>query len=257
MASREARNQNKYHNYKPKKLIIVQPKKKVVKPKKVKRKPKIRFKIGNICLALLILVLLVISLNYLIHLPIKHIYIIDNGGLADQTIIDEAGLTNYPSILSVYLTNIKAKLEKDILIKEAVVQKKFFTIEITIIPNYCLFYDTNTNSCLMADLTEASDHYSSPTLINYIPDSEYDAFITSLATIDQTIISRISEIKYDPDDVDSSRFLLSMSDGNYVYVTTSKLTALNDYVDIIKEFPNQKGILYLDSGNTFKVLEKK
>ena len=53
-----------------------------------------------------------------------------------------------------------------------------------------------------------------PTLINYVPDTIYLEFIESMKKIDKDILNRISEIKYDPNDVDDRRFLLTMNDGN-------------------------------------------
>ena len=69
------------------------------------------------------------------------------------------------------------------------------------------------------------------------------------------VFERISSIKYDPNDVDSGRFLLSMRDGNYVYLSINKFTNINNYIKIIRKFENKKGILYLDSGEYFKVME--
>ena len=46
-----------------------------------------------------------------------------------------------------------------------------------------------------------------------------------------------------------------MSDGNYVYLTLEKFEVIDNYVDIIKTFNNKKGILYLDSGEYFKIME--
>ncbi|MBD9085093.1 cell division protein FtsQ, partial [bacterium] len=68
-------------------------------------------------------------------------------------------------------------------------------------------------------------------------------------------LKRISEIKYDPNSVDEERFLFTMNDGNYVYLTLIHLEKINNYVDILKNFENKKGILYLDSGEYFKVME--
>ena len=76
-----------------------------------------------------------------------------------------------------------------------------------------------------------------------------------MSSLDYDTIKRISEIKYDPNEVDEERFLLTMSDGNYVYLTLEKFEVINNYVDIIKTFNNKKGILYLDSGEYFKIME--
>ena len=76
--------------------------------------------------------------------------------------------------------------------------------------------------------------------------------------IPENIKQKISEIKYDPNEKDEERFLLSMNDGNYVYLSLYKFDRIHKYLDIMleinKKFNNQKGILYLDSGDYFKVI---
>jgi hypothetical protein len=73
--------------------------------------------------------------------------------------------------------------------------------------------------------------------------------------VDDNIINHISEIKYDPNEVDEGRFLLTMTDGNYVYLSINKFDSINSYITIMKKFQDKRGILYLDSGEYFKVLE--
>ena len=46
-----------------------------------------------------------------------------------------------------------------------------------------------------------------------------------------------------------------MNDGNLVYINLKKMESLNNYVSIIKNFENKKGILRLDSGEYFTILE--
>ena len=95
-----------------------------------------------------------------------------------------------------------------------------------------------------------------PTLINYVPSDIEEKFINKFKNIDKDVISIISEIEYSKTDYDDNRFLLTMNDGNQVYVTVNKLDVLNKYIDIIKKLDNKKGILYLDSGNYFEVKSK-
>ena len=73
--------------------------------------------------------------------------------------------------------------------------------------------------------------------------------------VDSDIVKQISEIKYNPNDVDEELFLLTMTDGNYVYITLNSFNQINQYLDIVKNFSNKKGILHLDSGNYFEKLE--
>ena len=45
-----------------------------------------------------------------------------------------------------------------------------------------------------------------------------------------------------------------MKDGNYVYITLTKIDEINKYLDVLSTLDNKKGILYLDSGNYFEIL---
>ena len=83
-----------------------------------------------------------------------------------------------------------------------------------------------------------------------------ESFLKKLDTIDRTILSQISEIKYEPNQYDKDLFLFYMNDGNYVYLTLNKFLSINKYVSIIKSFDNKKGILYLDSGEYFEVFHE-
>ena len=48
-----------------------------------------------------------------------------------------------------------------------------------------------------------------------------------------------------------------MNDGNLVYVTNNRIEMLNNYITIMKKISSEKkGILYLDTGNYFKIKEK-
>ena len=44
-----------------------------------------------------------------------------------------------------------------------------------------------------------------------------------------------------------------MTDSNYVYITLSKINKLNKYNSIVSKLENQKGIIYLDSGDYVEI----
>jgi len=220
------------------------------------KKKKVKIRYGRILLFLAIISLIIYLLSCFINFPIKNIFVSGNTMLLDQEIIDTAGISNYPSIFSISNYKMEKKLEKNIYIKEAkVTKKKLKEVYIKIEENYVLFYDSSKEKSILQNEKEVDEILNGPILINYVPDNIYENFIKSMKEVDKDIINRISEIKYDPNNVDEERFLLSMNDGNYVYLTLIYFEKINSYVDIIKNFKNQKGILYLDSGEYFKVYE--
>ena len=221
--------------------------------KRVKRR---KLKIKSFLILLVIILAIIGILIILDNLKIKSINVHGNTLYSEWEIIEKAGLADYPSTLRNLSGTIENRLEEDPYIKTAEVTKSFFTkVNIEITENLPLFYYVPERSTILSDKSKTKDNFPVPTVINYIPDKLYTNFLKKLENIDYTIIKRISEIKYDPNDVDEERFLLTMNDGNYVYLTLKTFDKINNYLDIIKEFNNKQGILYLDSGEYFEVLE--
>ena len=117
-----------------------------------------------------------------------------------------------------------------------------------------LFYNQNTSKYVLENKKEVLlNGIVVPTLINYVPDTKYDIFVNKYILLDNKVKQKISEIKYDPNPIDEDRFFLYMNDGNYVYITLTKMELLNKYNDAITKFEGKKGTLYLDSGNYFEI----
>ena len=85
--------------------------------------------------------------------------------------------------------------------------------------------------------------------------SKFEKFIKKISEIDYDVLKRVSEIKYDKNEVDETRFLFTMNDGNYVYLTLNTFEKINNYINIVKTFNNSKGVLYLDSGEYFEIFK--
>ena len=73
--------------------------------------------------------------------------------------------------------------------------------------------------------------------------------------LDIDILRRMSEIKYEPNAY-NDRFLITMNDGNYVYIRLKGFNKLNRYLDMVSSFENKKGILNLDSGEYFDIFDE-
>ena len=204
-----------------------------------------------ILIILLLLYLLFYLVNYILDRRITNIYISGNYYLKDYEIISLAGLEDYPSNLKNSSKKISSNLENSIYILDAKVTKKFRKVYIEVKENRPLYYNKNTNKTVLSDKAETDNIYHVPTLLNYIPDTIIDNFIKSMKMLDIDILERISEIEYDPKDGDEYKFLLTMNDGNYVYLTLTgnSFKKLNSYPAMLKKFDGKKGILNLDYGN--------
>ena len=189
---------------------------------------------------------------------IKNIYIKGNELLTDQEIIDIAGIQNYPSSINNLSVTIEKRLEKNQYILEANVTKSKLASKITIEvkENYPLFYYLVEGKTVLYNSDKVTKTITVPTVINKIPNTVYDKFIKAMRKVDKTILYRMSEIEYSPNDVDSERFFIFMNDGNYVYLTLNKFLSINKYIDMVKVFNNKKGILYLDSGEYFDIFNE-
>lgn len=237
---------------KKKKTKVRETTKKPVAKKKKKRK----ILYGRILFACLFLAVIAYGVIYFLPQNIRSITVSGNDYLTEQEVIELAKLESYPSTYTNYGYKIKVELEKSPFIKKASVSKKWiFQVAIQIEENRPIFYDITKKKAVLEDGETIDGDFEIPLLINYTPDKIYQKLITKMSGIDTGIIRRISEMKYDPNEVDPNRFLFTMDDGNYVYLTVNKLNNLNSYLTIMEKFEGKKGILYLDSGEYFKVLE--
>ena len=223
----------------------------MAKAKTKKRKLKMR----NVFIFFIVVFIVLAIMSLLSTIKIKSIVVKNNSFYSDWQIIKLAGLDEYPKTFSNFSSTIEKRLTKNSFITEAKVSKKWFTIvTIEVKENLPLYYYVPNSKTVLSDKKEIYENFSVPTVINYIPDKIYKDFIAEMNNIDYSILTRMSEIKYDPNEVDEERFLITMNDGNYVYLTLDKYNKIDKYLEIIKKFDNKKGILYLDSGEYFKIL---
>ncbi len=214
--------------------------------KKVRRK----IKVIPMIITLLIISFLLFILFYLLSLSTRNIFIVGNDLLSDQVIIDQSGLSNYPSFYLHTRMGISKRIKKIDLVENVKVRRKFFNVfEIEVIEKEILFKDSS-NNYILKDGTSLNHNYGNldiPILLNYVSDIVYPRFIENYAKIERDVRSRISEIKYDPSEYDQNRFLLAMNDGNYVYINLASLELLKHYDNIYASLEGNKGIIYCDS----------
>jgi len=230
--------------------------------KKKGRKVRSKFKV----LILLIIFLLVFCFcflmlgAYVFETKIKTIVVHGNNYISDKEIIEMANLDDYPNF---YLTSSGKTcdtIEKSQFIKSAEVKKKlFFEFHIYVDEYKPLFIREDINKIVFNNGKEVDNDNSIilPSLVNYVPDTKYDVLIKKMDSIDYEIISKVSDIKYDPNKYDEDRFLLYMNDSNRVYINLPKFKNLNKYDEMVTKFEGKTGVLYLDSGNYFEIDKKK
>lgn len=217
---------------------------------KIKTKRR-RINLKKVIIFLLVMFLLYSLVMEVISSRVKNIYILNNKIVPDVDVLNDLDIINYPPFYETF--NVKKKLSnkyiKDIIVKRKIFNKLYIEVyeyKPIVIYNDMVLVD---NGSLLENTYD----------IDYIPyllddiSSLYDKFVSAFKGVDDSILYRISEIKYAYTDVDSERFLLYMIDGNSVYITLSKITKLNKYDSILKKIGSKRGIIYLDSGDYVEI----
>lgn len=225
-----------------------------------KIKKKKRLKLIPFLLFILVIAGIVFLIDVLLDTKIKNIVIKGNKIVSDQQIIDEAGLSDYPSFYKTTSYNIKKALEKNSFIKEVKVKRSFYHVIIIEVSEYKVLLKKETTGKLVLEnmnevTTDQEIPYTVPRLINDVPKNKYNELLKKLLKVKSNVRSSISEFYYDPNEFDKDRFLLYMDDGNSVYLTLTKFRMINYYNDVLPQLDGKKGILYLDSGNHFQIME--
>lgn len=213
-----------------------------------------KIKIVNILIVLLLLYIIGFYTYKVVVAPINNIFVVGDKYLTDQEIIDIAGVRNYPSFILTTKYNMKKKLLKNDIIDEVKIKKSFGRILTIEVEESSPLFIYNDKVILSNSKQIENKNYKLPTITNYVEDDILNKLIEKYQNVDDEIKIMISEIEYVPNDIDKERFIITMNDGNYVYITLYKITSINEYIKIVSTLNNKKGILYLDSGNYFETL---
>lgn len=225
-----------------------------------KIKKKKRLKLIPFLLFVLVITGTFFLVDVLLDTRVENIVIKGNKIVTDQQIIDEAGLSNYPSFYKTTSYNIKKALEKNSFIKEVKIKRSFYHVITIEVSEYKVLLKKETTGKLVLEnmnevTTDQEIPYTVPRLVNDVPKDKYNKLLKNLLKVKRSVRSSISEFYYDPNEFDKDRFLLYMDDGNSVYLTLTKFRMINYYNDVLPQLDGKKGILYLDSGNHFQIME--
>lgn len=223
--------------------------------KKVKR---VKLKLKNAVIFLIVVITIGVIGYFLANKKINNIYIKGNSILSEQDIIELLNLNDYEKYYQISTNSYEKRLKTSPLIDKARVKKSLFAVTIDILEYDVLWYQEYDNSIVLSNgkgIYFDDKVLGIPAVINQIDEVYYDDFVKQMMVIEKDILAKISEISYDPSEVDKERFLLYMNDQNYVYLTLDKFDYINKYDDLVPELGGKKGILYLDSGNHFQIMK--
>ena len=221
----------------------------------MKKKERKKLNIKKIIIVLAIILFGVSGYFLYRSLKVKTIYVVGINYLTENEILENTNLLTYPYLYQVNENDIKNSLRDNKLVNGVKVSKSLSgKVTITIDENKILYQNVNGLYTLSnnEDVPLDDAPLGMPTLINDCSDVK-EKFVSKLLLIDNDIMKHVSEIEYKPTELDKERFMFYMIDGNYVYITLSKITLINSYNEIYPTLEGKKGILYLDSGNHFEI----
>ncbi|MBR3116802.1 MAG: FtsQ-type POTRA domain-containing protein [Bacilli bacterium] len=219
-----------------------------------KKKKRKKLKIKSVIIFIFLLGILALIFYLFTLIKVRTFFIKNNKYLSDDEVLNELKLDNNSSFLLTADIFKRNEVKNSKLIKEIDINRNF-NLEVTIdVTEYKMLYtDMSDNKVVLENGTKVDyQNDNLPTLITKIDDKKVaESFVKKMSKIDDNILGMVNEIAYSPNGIDKERFLFSMNDGNYVYLTLTKLTKINDYKKIINSVENKNGILYLDYGNYF------
>jgi len=218
-----------------------------------KKKRKKRLRVGRLLFLLLLLAAISFAFIKYVRVPIRSINITGNNILTDQEIIDIARLDNYPSYFEIISLSVKKRISKNEYVNKVRVRKGFLNIKIKVEENKVLYIDQKTNEKVMLNSKIKDDKIICvPYLTSAVRSGHEEEFKKAMNKIDSSVLCKMSEIKYDPNEIDEDRYYVNMNDGNGVYLTINKFKKINKYDTILESIGKENGILYLDYGDYFK-----
>lgn len=205
---------------------------------------------------ILALVIFIIGgmLYYAFKLNVSSVTVSGANYISDSEIIKASNVLN-KKFLMVTSHQACKNIKNNDLIDTCKIKKSWWLkINIIVTENKPLFIYKESGSVMLSNGSQTQKSiYGIPTLINYVPKKVLSKFIKGLTQIDDDIIQSISEIEYAPslnEDgslIDEERFMMTMNDGNVVYINNRNLKVLNKYEKIYASIGNKKGYFNFDA----------
>lgn len=219
-----------------------------------KQKKKRRLRVGRLFLLLLFISVISFALFNIKDVKVRSIIIKGNNILTDQEIIEMSGLQDYPSFFTTLSYSVKKRILKSKYVGDVKVTKGILSFKISITEEKVLYIDyKNGNKVTGKGEIKDKKLVCAPYLTNDVPNDKKEFFLKAMNKINDDILCQMSEIRYDPNEIDDDRYYVYMDDGNSVYLTVNKFDKINKYNTILENVGKQNGTLYLDYGDYFEV----
>jgi len=187
--------------------------------------------------------------------------------VGETTIIELSGITNETSFWKINEDEVIKSIKSNKQVNDVVIKKKFpSTVILSITENErvayvfkdSMFYPILENG----DLLEKQEQLKvpdAPILIDWDEKADLiQAMSLQLKELPESVSNAISEIHHTPNDTDSERITIYMSDGYQVLATIRTFAdKMKSYPQIVSQLdPNMKGIIHLEVGSYFEAYNK-
>ena len=222
------------------------------KTRKVKRK---KLKLGRVLVFVCIIVFCVFGLKNVSKFKANNIVVSGNKYVKTSEIISVGNLEASTSYIIPETRSICSNIKKIKLIKSCKIKRTYnFNLILEVKENKPLFYYSHTDKLMLESKKQVDikNTFGVPNLINYVPKDVLDEFTEKFKTIKTNVIKNISEIEYTPSKnkkdevIDDKRFMLTMNDGNTIYINNKNLKILNNYDKIYASINHAHGIFNFD-----------
>lgn len=197
---------------------------------------------------------------------VKVIEIEGNRYLSDEKIIATSKLGNRTSFWSVNKQKIEEEIMSLIEISDVSISRKFpYTViievhEYTRVAYFVTdgkFYPILESGLKLGEKSIMGFPSDAPLLIGWNTGNELAEMAAELSYLPESLIHRISEIYYTPDEVDPLRITLYMNDGYKVSSTIRHFSKrIAPYPAIVSELdPNKKGIIHMKMNPYFELFD--
>ena len=202
-----------------------------------------------------LIVLIVFCVKNIDKFKARSIVVSGNKYVKTSEIIERGNLEASTSYIIPKTKTICSNIKKNKLIKSCKIKRtKSLNLLLEVKENRPLFYYSHTNRLMLENNKQinAENNFGIPSLINYVPKDVLDEFTSKFKLVHTNVIKNISEIEYTPSKnkkdevIDDKRFMLTMNDGNTVYINNKNLTILNKYDKIYASINEAHGIFNFD-----------
>ena len=214
-----------------------------------------RLNIKRVFILTLVLFIISVAIYYAFELEVTSVTVSGANYVNDSEIIKSSKILKRKFLMVTSHSACKNIKQNDFINTCKIKKSWWLKINIIVTENKPLFIYTQTDKAMLSNGKETSKKNISgiPTLINYVPKDVLSKFVLGLKDINNDIIQSISEIEYAPslnEDgslIDEERFMMTMNDGNIVYINNRNIKVLNKYEKIYASIGNKKGYFNFDA----------